>query len=102
MPRIGRKFPLQSAGGAETVVVINTTGKREVFRFDADDEAEAVLALSDEKAHEVGAILAGCYFQPVREDAMLQIMAGLHLRWVRAEPGSAWIGRTIRELDASA
>jgi TrkA domain protein len=58
-----------------------------------------MLALSNEEAHKLGAILAGGYFEPVREDAMLQIMQGLHLRWVRVERGSTVIGRSIRDLE---
>ena len=100
LPGVGHKFSLQTADGTEIVIVIHTTGKREVFRFTpAQDEPEEVLELSDDEAHKVGAILAGSYFQPVREDAMLQIMQGLHLRWVRLERGSPLIGRSIQELE---
>jgi len=99
LPGIGHKFSLETAEGAEVVIVIHTTGKREVFRFVPElDEPEAVLELSNDEAHKVGTILAGGYFQPVRDDAMLQIMQGLHLRWVRIEPGSPTVGRSIREM----
>lgn len=100
LPGVGHKFALETASGAEIVIVIHTGGKREVFRFaPEDEEAQGVLELTGEEAHRVGAILAGSYFEPVREDAMLQIMQGLHLRWVRVERGSPLIGRTIRELE---
>ena len=100
LPGIGHKYSLETAAGVEVVVVIHTTGKREVFRFaPEDDEPEIVLELTNDEAHKLGTILAGGYFQPVREEAMLQIMQGLHLRWVRVAPGSALIGRSIRELD---
>lgn len=100
LPGIGRKFSLETAEGAEVVVVIHATGKREVFRFaPAEDEPETVLELSDDEAHKVGAILAGSYFEPVREEAVLQIMQGLHLRWVRVERGSRMIGRSLRDLE---
>ncbi|MFN2433232.1 MAG: cation:proton antiporter regulatory subunit [Gemmatimonadota bacterium] len=100
LPGIGHKFSLEIRGGAEVVVVVHTTGKREVFRFDPGrDDADAVLELSDEEAHRVGAILAGSYFEPVRADPMLRIMAGLHLRWVRVQPASPLVGRTLRQLE---
>ena len=100
LPGIGHKFSLETGAGGELVIVIHTNGKREVFHFAPQrEEAEAVLELSDEEAHAVGAILAGSYFQPVREEAMLQIMQGLHLRWVRIESGAKAIGRTIRDLE---
>lgn len=100
LPGIGQKYSLATVEGDEVVIVIHTTGKRELFRFTAErDEPESVLELSDEEAHKVGAILGGSYFQPVREEAMLQIMQGLHLRWVRVERGSRLVGRTIRDLE---
>lgn len=99
LPGVGRKFSLETSDGAEIVIVIHTTGKRELFRFGhLEDEPEVVLELSNEEAHKLGTILAGGYFQPVREDAMLQIMQGLHLRWVRLDPRSRVLGRTIRDL----
>lgn len=100
LPGIGRKFTLEVGRGEELVIVIHTGGKRELFHFaEGEDEPAPVLELSDDEAHKVGAILAGSYFQPVREDAVLQIMRGLHLRWVRVARGSPLVGRTIRQLE---
>ena len=100
LPGVGRKFALATESGLELVIVIHTTGQRELFRFrPMRDEPEAILELTDEEAHKVGTILAGSYFQPVRTESMLQIMQGLHLRWVRIEPGSGAVGRSIRDLE---
>jgi TrkA domain protein len=99
LPGVGRKFSLVTATGDELVIVIHFSGKRELFRFmPSQDDPEEVLELSDDEAHKVGTILAGGYFQPVREDAMLQIMQGLHLRWVRVGRDSPVADRSIRDL----
>jgi TrkA domain protein len=100
LPGVGRKFTLEIAGQDEIVVVIHASGRREIFRFRrARDEPDSVIDLSNEEAHKLGSILSGGYYEPVREDAMLQIMQGLHLRWVRVGPDSPLIGRTIRDLE---
>jgi TrkA domain protein len=100
LPGVGHKFTFQTAVKDEIVIVIHTTGEREVFRFSpGQDEPGTVLDLTNEEAHKIGAILAGGYYEPVREEAMLQIMQGLHLRWLRVERGSRLIGRSIRDLE---
>ena len=100
LPGVGRKFTFETTGKDEIVIVIHATGKRELFRFSrGEDEPASVVELTNDEAHKIGAILSGGYYEPVREDAMLQIMQGLHLRWVRIEPGSPLIGRSIRELE---
>jgi TrkA domain protein len=100
LPGVGRKFSLITASGEEVVIIIHASGKRELFRFlPSQDEPAEVLDLSNEEAHKIGAILSGGYFQPVRDDAMLEIMQGLHLRWVRLDRGSRVAGRSMKELE---
>ncbi|MBA2565103.1 MAG: cation:proton antiporter regulatory subunit [Gemmatimonadetes bacterium] len=99
LPGIGRKFSLATSDGSDVVIVVHSTGKREVFRFlPCEDDPSPVLELSHEEARAIAGVLAGGQAEPVREDAMLQIMQGLHLRWVRVSGGSRVVGRTIRDL----
>lgn len=99
LPGVGKKFTAVTAGGQKLAIVIHHDGKRELYRFGEDpDSPEGVTELSDKEAHQIGAILAGTYFQPVTEEAVLEIMQGLHLRWFHVTPGSIFAGDSIGGL----
>lgn len=99
LPGVGKKFTAVTAEGEKLVIVIHHDGKRELYRFGEDpDSPESVTEMSDQEAHQIGAILAGTYFQPVTEEAVLEIMQGLHLRWFHVTPGSFFAGHSIGDL----
>jgi TrkA domain protein len=66
------------------VIVTHNTGKREVFRReDPDADSEKLFELSDETARQVGTILKGAYFQPVRSELIETVLGGdTVLEWV--------------------
>lgn len=100
LPGVGKKYSAETAAGDRLVLVIHHDGSRELFRFGRDDpdRPESVIPLTDEEAHRIGALLAGTYFQPVSEKAVLEVMEGLHLRWFPVGPGSFFDGHSIGEL----
>ena len=99
LPGVGKKFSGRTAAGEEIVVVIHHDGVRELFRFTDDpDRPESVTRLTDQEAHRIGAVLSGAYFQPVSEDAVLEVMKGLHLRWFPVATVSFFAGRSIGDL----
>ncbi len=99
LPGIGKKFSGETAAGEKIVIVIHHDGTRQLFRFGEDpDRPESITPLTDEEAHQFGAVLAGTYFQPVSEEAVLEVMKGLHLRWFPVTPGSFFAGHSIGSL----
>lgn len=99
LPGVGKKFAGETAAGEKIVIVIQHDGTRELYRFGEDpDRPEGITELTDGEAHQIGAVLSGAYFQPVSEDAVLEVMQGLHLRWFPVTPASFFAGHSIGEL----
>ncbi|MEP9409836.1 MAG: cation:proton antiporter regulatory subunit [Candidatus Brocadia sp.] len=100
LPGIGKKFSLELDSGDKLVVVIHSSGEREVFKFTRDsDEPSSVTKLTDEEARQVGAILSGAYFQPVIEDEPKLTMKNVTMEWIKIVPDSMLANKKIEELD---
>ncbi|MDN3514881.1 MAG: potassium transporter TrkA [Candidatus Brocadia sp.] len=100
LPGIGKKFTLELDSGDKLVVVIHSSGEREVYKFTKDsDEPTSVTRLNDEEAHQIGAILAGTYFQPVIEGEQKLTMVNATMEWIKIVPDSKLVGKKIEELD---
>jgi TrkA domain protein len=100
LPGIGKKFTLELDSGDKLVVVIHSSGEREVFKFIHDnDEPTSVTKLNDEEARQIGAILAGTYFQPVIEDEQKLAMKNVTMEWIKIVPDSMLANKEIEELN---
>ena len=100
LPGIGKKFTLELDSGDKLVVVIHSSGEREVFKFTKDtDEPTSVTTLSDEEARQIGAILSGTYFQPVIEEEQKLTMKNATMEWIKIVPDSIVANKKIEELD---
>lgn len=100
LPSIGKKFTLELDSGDKLVIVIHLSGEREVFKFKKDsDEPVSVTSLTDEEAHQVGAILAGTYFQPIIEEERKLTMKNITMEWIKISPDSTLVNKKIEELD---
>ncbi|HHT9106338.1 MAG TPA: cation:proton antiporter regulatory subunit [Candidatus Wujingus californicus] len=100
LPGIGKKFTLELDSGDKLVVVIHSSGEREVFKFIHDnDEPTSVTKLNDEEARQIGAILAGTYFQPVIEDEQKLAMKNITMEWIKIVPDSMLANKKIEELN---
>jgi TrkA domain protein len=104
LPGVGKKHEIELDDGERLVVVTHNTGKREVFRrSDPDADAEKLFDLSDPLARQIGTILEGAYFQPVRTEGVETALdEGSVIEWVRVEPGSRLDGATLGEADVRA
>ena len=99
LPGVGKKHEIEIGDGTRLVVVTHNTGKREVYRREgADADATKLFELSDRLARQVGTILEGAYFQPVRSEG-LETMLGdeIAIEWVNVVPESPLVGRTLAE-----
>ncbi len=100
LPGIGKKFTLELDSGDKLVVVIRSSGEREVFKFiKNNDEPTSVTTLNDEEARQVGAILSGTYFQPVIEEGQKLTMKNATMEWIKIIPDSTLANKNIEELD---
>jgi len=100
LPGIGKKFTLELDWGDKLVVVIHFSGEREVFKFmKGNDEPSSVTTLTDEEARQIGAILAGTYFQPVLGDEQKLMMKNVTMEWIKITDDSTLANKKIEELD---
>lgn len=99
LPGVGKKFEVELEGDRRLVIVIHNTGRREVFvRPDADADAERVFDLSDRLARQVGTILEGAYFQPIRTDTIDTVLSDdMLIEWVKVADDSPVAGTTLAE-----
>jgi TrkA domain protein len=100
LPGVGKKFEVEIDDGERLVIVIHNTGKREVFHRVGDEDSEKLFDLSDRLARQVGSILEGAHFQPVKSDTTETMLDGDSLlEWVKVAEGSDIVGKTLEELD---
>lgn len=64
-PGIGTKFSLDTRRDENVCVVVHTDGMREIYHLvDDDDDEPYRIALTDEEARQVGALLGGVIYRP--------------------------------------
>ncbi len=97
LPGIGKKYSMSLKEGRELVLVIYNTGKREIYLME-DEETSCIFDLTEEEAKELGFLLAGALYQPIKTDKMELILKEVVMEWVKIEPGSNFAGKTIAEL----
>lgn len=99
LPGVGKKFEVELDGDRRLVIVIHNTGRREVFvRPDPDADAERLFDLSDRLARQVGTILEGAYFQPIRTDTIDTVLSDDTLiEWAKVATDSPLAETTLAE-----
>ncbi len=99
LPGIGKKYTLSTRSGVTYSVIIHSSGKREIYRFEqGQDVPSSVTELTDEEARQVGAILSGSYFQPTAVDKTELVMKEMIIEWFTLEESSPLAGHSIHEL----
>lgn len=101
LPGVGKKFRCDLSGERSLVIVIHNTGTREIYiQESAGEDAEKVLELSDHDAREVGAILEGAYFQPVKDQSIkAHISDETIIEWFEIGAGSELVGKELGEIE---
>ncbi|MFD1513153.1 cation:proton antiporter regulatory subunit [Halomarina rubra] len=99
LPGVGKKFEVELDGEARLVIVIHNTGKRELFLRESEDaDAEKLFGLSDRLARQVGTIMEGAYFQPIRTDSIETVLSDDTLiEWTKVQADSPLVGKTLAE-----
>jgi TrkA domain protein len=100
LPGVGKKFEVEIDEGTRLVIVIHNTGKREVYRREGEADSERLFELSDRLARQIGTILEGAYFQPIRAGTIDTMLSDDTLiEWAGVPDGSPLAGKTLAESD---
>jgi TrkA domain protein len=99
LPGIGTKFTIRTGQGSRVAVIQHNDGRRELyfFRSASDDEPRAVIALDDDEARQLGAILGGAYERPKIVEDLELALGDLLIEWIPVPDTSPWIGKTLAE-----
>ena len=99
LPGVGVKYGFRLANGGRLAIILHNDGKREVyyFRHATDDEPRAVIALDDDEARQLGAVIGGAYERPKIVDDLEMALGELLIEWVPVPDSSPAIGRTLAE-----
>ncbi|MFC5971371.1 cation:proton antiporter regulatory subunit [Halomarina salina] len=99
LPGVGKKFEVELDGESRLVIVIHNTGRRELFLRESEDaDAEKLFGLSDRLARQVGTIMEGAYFQPIRTESIDTVLSDDTLiEWAKVQPESPLVGKTLAE-----
>ncbi|MHC1570720.1 MAG: cation:proton antiporter regulatory subunit [Methermicoccaceae archaeon] len=99
LPGVGKKYTMETKEHNVLVVVIHTTGQRELYLFEkCCEEPSFSVLLTDEEARLLGAVLEGAYYQPLVTEDLELVMEGMTVSWVKVEKGSLLCNKTIAEL----
>ena len=105
LPGIGRRYDVHGEHGGRVAVVVHNTGRRDVYSYErgggevGEDDADAVVQLSDAQARQLGAILGGVYFKPAMVEEVEAVIGELLIDWVTLAEDSPAVGRSIEELE---
>jgi TrkA domain protein len=99
LPGVGKKFEVELDGERRLLIVIHNTGKRELFvRESEDEDADKLFELTDRLARQVGTIMEGAYFQPIRTETIDTVLSDDTLiEWVNVQNGSPLVGESLAE-----
>ena len=99
LPGIGTNFTLRLDDGGRLAVILHNDGRRELyfFRHADDEEPRAVIALDDDEARQIGAVIGGAYERPKIVEDLELALGELLIEWVRVPDDSPLIGKTLAE-----
>lgn len=99
LPGVGKKFEIDLKGEETLVIVIHNTGKRELFiRETPNADSEKLFELSDKLARQVGTIMEGAYFQPIKDtDVSTALGEDTLIEWAKVTEDAELAGETLAE-----
>ncbi|MBM3634426.1 MAG: cation:proton antiporter regulatory subunit [Actinobacteria bacterium] len=96
LPGVGKKFTMRTQRGEDVCAVVHIDGRRELYhRPDPDEDAGAVIVLTDEEAHELGSILGGVVYRPELLDKLEIALEDLAIDWIDIPADSPLVGLTV-------
>lgn len=98
LPGIGKKYTLKIEGKGSIVVVILNSGKREIYFMSDDETCSFSFDLSEDEAKDLGFILSGAIYEPIKLEKMDVILKEIVMEWLKVEKDSELANKTIGEL----
>ena len=98
LPGVGVKYTFRLDDGGRLAIILHNDGKRELYWFRrGDDEPRAVIALDDDEARQLGAVIGGAYDRPKIVEDLEMALGELRIEWLPVPDASPWIGKTLAE-----
>ena len=99
LPGIGRSYQLVTRDGSEVLAVLHNSGRRDLYVSANDSTPRVSVALNDDEARQLGAVLSGAYFKPAVVARVEALIGGLLIDWVTVPASAPAVGRSIAELE---
>jgi TrkA domain protein len=97
---IGKKFQIETEAGDNMVVVIHDDGRRELYRYDDEEnESRCVMTLSDEESRQIAGIIGGLSYKPKALETIEVALDDLIIEWYKVEGHSGSLHKTIGQLE---
>lgn len=97
---IGKKYQIVTDAGDQMVVVIHDDGRRELYRYDEEEnESRCVMTLSDDESRQIAGIIGGLSYKPKALETVEMALDDLMIEWIKVEPSDRSTNKTIGELE---
>lgn len=95
LPGVGTKFTMETHRGESVCVVVHTDGLRELYHFEDPDGDPYRIALNDDEARQVGALLGGVIYRPQLVQDLEMALGDLVVEWIELPQNSPLVGLTV-------
>jgi len=95
LPGVGTKFTMDTHRGDSVCVVVHTDGLREIYHFEDPDDDPHRIALNDDEARQMGALLGGVIYRPQLVQDLEMALGDLVVEWIELPAESPLVGLTV-------
>ncbi len=95
LPGVGTKFSMDTDRGGRLSVIVHTDGLRELYHFDDPDGDPHRIALNDDEARQVGALLGGVIYRPQLVQDLEMALGDMVVEWIELPATSPLVGLTV-------
>lgn len=95
LPGVGTKFTMDTRKGESVCAIVHMDGLREIYHFEDPDEDAHRIALDDDEARQLGAILGGVIYRPQLVQDLELALKDLVIEWIELPAASPLVGLTV-------
>lgn len=97
---IGKKFQIETEAGDHMVVVIHDDGRRELYRYDEEEnESRCVMTLTDDESRQIAGIIGGLSYKPKALENVELALDDLIIEWIKVESTGKSVNQSIGDLE---